>query len=238
MTAAELPGIYVLDVVNLARRWKVRPDALFAGTGLTEESLRDPGARVSLATCTRIVECAQELTGEPALALYQGMQMKVSSHGFLGFAAMTASTVREALAFAERFAETRTSVIGISTVVEQDSAAIVFEERADLGGLREFAILGLMIGVWQLGQTFTGRTLRGSAECGFPAPSYLKRVPFATDMLRFDCPANRLVFAAELLDVLSRSCSWSVSGIASRRSICDSAVSSPTTRLPAAIARS
>ncbi|MBZ0234529.1 MAG: AraC family transcriptional regulator [Deltaproteobacteria bacterium] len=201
MAAAEIPGIYVLDVVNLARRWKVRPDALLAGTGLTEESLRDPNARVSVATCTRVVERAHELTGEPALALYQGMQMKVSSHGFLGFAAMTASTIREALAFAERFAATRTQVIGVATVVESDSAAIVFEERAELGGLREFAIIGLMIGVWQLGQTFTGRKLSGVAECSFPAPAYLARVPFSADMLRFDCPANRLVFAAELLDV-------------------------------------
>lgn len=201
MSADELPGIYVLDVVNLARRWKVRPDALLAGTGLTEEGLRDPGARVALATCTRIIERAHQLTGEPALALYQGMQMKVSSHGFLGFAAMTASTIREALAFAERFSAVRTTVIGLSTVVEGDTAAIVIQERVELGGLREFAILGLMIGVWQLGQTFTGRTLRGTAECSFPEPAYIKRVPFATDMLRFDRPANRLVFAAELLDV-------------------------------------
>ncbi len=197
---AEIPGIYVLDVVTLARRWKVRPDALLADTGLSEESLRDPGARVSLATCTRIFERAQELTGEPALALYQGMQMRVSSHGFVGFAAMTASTVREALTFAERFAATRTSLLGISTVVEHDTAAVVIEERADLGGLREFAILGLIVGLWQIGQTLTGRTLRGAAECSFPAPAWMKRVPFAGDMLRFDRPANRLVFASELLD--------------------------------------
>jgi AraC-like DNA-binding protein len=201
MAAAELPGIYVLDVIALARRWKVRPDALLAGTGLTEESLRDPHARVPLETCARVIERAHALTGEPALALYQGMQMKVSSHGFLGFAAMTASTIGEALAFAERFAATRTTVLGLRTVREKDSAAIVIEERADLGTLREFAILAIMIGVWQLGQTFTGRTLRGTAECAFPEPAYIKRVPFATDMLRFDRPANRLVFAAELLDV-------------------------------------
>jgi AraC-like DNA-binding protein len=199
---AEIPGIYVLDVVTLARRWKVHGDALLAGTGLTEEALRDPGARVALADCTRIVERARELTGEPALALYLGMQMKVSSHGFLGFAAMTASTVREALAMAERFAATRTSVLGVSTVVEHDTAAVVIEERVDLGGLREFAVLSLIVGLWQIGQTLTGRTLRGSAECSFPAPAWLARVPIPTgDMLRFDRPANRLRFAAELLEL-------------------------------------
>jgi len=202
MAAADvIPGIYVLDVVTLARRWKVRADALLAGTGLTEELLRDPGARVPLATCTQVVERAQRLTGEPALALYVGMQMKLSSHGFLGFAAMTASTVREALAFAERFAATRTSVLGLVTVVEHGTAAVILEERADLGGLREFAILSLIVGVWQIGQTLTGRRLQGAAECAFPAPEWLARVPVPTgEMLRFDRPANRLLFPAELLD--------------------------------------
>lgn len=201
--AAELPGIYVLDVVTLARRWKVRGDALLAGTGLDEEMLRDPGARVPLAECARIVERAHALTGEPALALYLGMQMRVSSHGFLGFAAMTASTVREALAFAERFAGTRTSAIGVSTVVEHGTAAVVIEERAELGALREFAVLGLIVGLWQIGQTLTGRPLHGTAECAFAAPPWMTRVPFAgaTDMLRFGRPAHRLRFAAELLDL-------------------------------------
>ncbi len=198
----ELPGNYVLDVVTLARRWKVRPEVLLAGTDLSEESLRVPGARVPLSTCLLVVERAHALTAEPALALYLGMQMKVSSHGFLGFAAMTASTVREALAFAERFAATRTSVLGVSTVVAHDTAAVVIEERGDLGGLREFAILSLIVGLWQIGQTLTGRPLHGAAECSFPAPAYLGRVPIPTgDLLRFDRPANRLVFAAEMLDV-------------------------------------
>jgi AraC-like DNA-binding protein len=200
--AAELPGIYVLDVVTLARRWKVRADAVLAGTGLTEEGLRDPGARVALAHCAHIVERAHELTREPGLALYHGMQMKVSSHGFLGFAAMTASNEREALTLAERYAATRTSVLAVSTVIEHDTAAVVIEERADLGGLREFAILGLIVGIWQMGQTLTGRPLRGTAECALPPPAWLATVPFAIgDMLRFDRPANRLRFAAELLDV-------------------------------------
>lgn len=197
-----LPGIYVLDVVTLARRWKVGPDALLAGTGLTEAALRDPGARVSLAHAAHVVERAHELTREPALALYHGMQMKVSSHGFLGFAAMTASNVREALTLAERYAATRTSVLAVSTVIEHDTAALVIEERADLGGLREFAVLGLLIGIWQMGQTVTGRRLRGTAECSLPAPAWLATVPFPVgDMLRFDRPATRLCFAAELLDV-------------------------------------
>ncbi len=52
-----------------------------------------------------------ERTGEPGLGCCMGMQMRLASHGFLGSAAMTSGTVREALALAERFAATRVAVL-------------------------------------------------------------------------------------------------------------------------------
>ena len=199
---AELPGVYALDVIELAGRWNVRAEAMLDGLGLSADALRDPAARVPIEICTTLVERAQRLTGEPALAVYMGMQMRLSSHGFLGFAAMTASTIREAISLAVRFSATRTSAIGLSSYTEGDTAALVIEERTPLGGLREFAVLGLIVGLWQIGQALTGRMLAGSAECSFPAPEFVRRVPFLTgDFLRFGQPANRLVFATSLLDL-------------------------------------
>jgi AraC-like DNA-binding protein len=199
---AELPGVYALDVIELAGRWNVRAEAMLDGLGLSTDALRDPAARVPIEVCTALVERAQRLTGEPALAVYMGMQMRLSSHGFLGFAAMTAATIREAIALAVRFSATRTSAIGLSFYTEGDTAALVIEERTPLGGLREFAVLGLIVGLWQIGQALTGRVLSGVAECGFPAPEFVGRVPFMTsDFLRFGQPANRLVFSTALLDL-------------------------------------
>ena len=52
-----------------------------------------------------------------------------------------------------------------------------------------------MIGIWQLGESLTGKPLDGVAECAFPAPAYLRGFPIG-ERLRFDRPAHRLVFAA------------------------------------------
>lgn len=197
----DLPGAYVRDVVALVARWDVPAEALLRGLPVSAEALADPGTRVAIPVCAEIVRRAHALTGEPALALYLGMQMRLSTHGFLGFAAMTASTVRDAIALAARFAGTRTSALGLALYVEGDTASLVLEDRAPLGDLREFAVLGLFVGIWQLGQAVTGRSLAGVAECDFPAPAYLARVPFAGTMLRFEQPANRLVFAASVLDL-------------------------------------
>lgn len=193
----------MLDIVELCGRMGVSAEALLAGTGLSRESLRDPAARVPVPVCAVIAERAHALTREPALALYVGMQMRLSSHGFLGFAAMTAATVRDSLALAVQFAATRTTALGLAFYVEGDTASLVIEERVPLGTLREFAVLSLMVGLWQIGNELTGRTLVGAAEVAFPEPPWIARLPVDTPggIIRFDQPAHRLVFPASQLDV-------------------------------------
>lgn len=208
-----LPGVYLLEVIELAARWRVRADELLAGTPLSADRLRDPATRVPIPLCAEVVERARRLTREPALALYMGMQMRLSSHGFLGFAAMTAGTLGEAIALAVRFSGTRTTALGLALYVEGETASLVIEERAPLGALREFAVLSLAIGLWNIGNALTGRSPEGVAEFSFPAPDFVRAPPRTAarapdepatgpaavglgGMVRFDRPANRLVFAA------------------------------------------
>lgn len=198
--AHEIPGAYVRDLVELVARWKIAGPQLLEGLPLTVDALREPATRVPIAVCEQIVARALRLTGEPALALHLGMQMRLSSHGFVGFAAMTAGTLREAISLATRYAATRTTALGLALYVEGDTASVVIDERAPLGGMREFAVLGLIAGLWQLAQALTGRALDGTAECSFPAPAYLDNAPAVTSRIRFGCPANRLVFSSALLD--------------------------------------
>lgn len=194
----DLPGAYLKELVELTGRWQVRPEELLAGLPVTLAQLADPTTRVPLRVCEAIASRALELTREPALAVHFGLQMRLSSHGFLGFAAMTAGTVREAIELATRFVTTRTSAIGLSLYVEGDTASIVIEERTSLGQMRELVVIALIIGIWQLGQALTGKPLDGAGECAFPEPAFLRDVPQAT-RLTFDRPNHRLVFPAREL---------------------------------------
>ena len=197
----DLPGAYIRDVVELARRWNVGARQLLADLPVEEASLTNPTTRVPLQVCEAIVRRALERTREPALAFHLGTQMRLSSHGFLGFAAMTAQNVRQALDLAVRFASTRTSAIGLALAVEGDTASIALEERTPLPpALREFLVIALFVGVWQLGQDLTGKPLDGIAECAFPEPAYVRTLMHG-GRLRFDRPANRLVFPAKALEL-------------------------------------
>ena len=196
----DLPAAYIKDVVDLVARWNVTPEMLLGGLPITRAELAKPATRVPAEVCSELIARAHRLTNEPALAVYLGMQMRLSSHGFLGFAAMTAGTVREAIELAVRFAATRTTLLGLAFHVEGGTASIVIDTAGALGPLREFAVVGLAVGLWQLGEHLTGQKLDGVVEVSFAAPAYLARLPLS-GRIRFSCPVDRLVFPAALLEL-------------------------------------
>ena len=203
----ELPGAYAYELVSLCARWGVTAEALLEGTGLTLATLKDPTTRLPIPVCSTVVERARRLTREPALAFAMGLHMRLSWHGFLGFAAMTSGTVREAIDIAQRFIRTRTSAFELSTYVEGAAASLVLEEREPLGPLREFTVIMLLVGIGQIAKDFTGgRPLTGVAECAFPRPAYAvdllaRAEAMGAGTMHFDRPAHRLVFDASILEL-------------------------------------
>lgn len=205
----QLPGAYAYELVVHCDRWGVKPEALLDGTGVTLDALKDPATRLPIVACAALVERAHRLTGEPALAFSMGMHMRLSWHGFLGFAAMAAATVREALQIAEQFSLTRTAAFALSSHVEGSVASLVLEERMPAGAsaaLREFAVIALLVGVGRIANDATGKEITGVAECAFPEPPYaaalLARAGSARHgTMRFGQPSHRLVFDASVLDL-------------------------------------
>jgi AraC-like DNA-binding protein len=144
---------------------------------------------------------ARELAKDDAIGILLGMQMRVSAHGYLGFAAMTSPTARDALELAQRFVPTRTNALALAVHVREGRASLVIEERGDFGTARDAVLFAISIGIWQIGMALTGRVLEGSADLAFPRPAYFDRFePFAP-RTRFSQPVNQLVFDAHVLDL-------------------------------------
>ncbi len=197
-----IPAVHALHLCELVTRWQISAPELLAPLKLTAQALAEPGARLSLAQLERLCERAILLTGEPGLGFYMGLQMRISTHGYLGFAAMTAETLREAIALAIRFAPTRTTALSLRLHVEADTASLIVDEQAQLGRSRELLIYALLIGLWQIACAITGRELSGFLEVRFPQPDYFVRfAQLARGMIRFDRPLHGLTFDAALLDL-------------------------------------
>jgi AraC-like DNA-binding protein len=197
-----LPAVHALHLAELLDGWGVPPARLFAGTGITEAALSAPGARLPLSVMGRLTERARTLSGEPGLGMHLGLKMRISAHGELGVAAMTASTIREALDVAVQFTPLRTTAIALRVREEGDTAALVVEERVSLEPVRDVFMFTLLIGIWQIGNALTGRELQGDADLTFPEPPYFQRfADFTPGRVRFGRPANQLVFPKETLEL-------------------------------------
>src|SRR5580704_7670350 len=126
-------AVQALHLVELVQRWGVTSSQLLRGLDLDERELRDPSKKLGVSVLVPLVERARALTGEPGLGLYFGLRMQVASHGYLGFATMTASTVGEALDLATRFAPVITTALSLRLLRSGNVVSLVIEEEADLG---------------------------------------------------------------------------------------------------------
>ncbi|MBK9186899.1 MAG: AraC family transcriptional regulator ligand-binding domain-containing protein [Moraxellaceae bacterium] len=106
-----LPSVYALLLVDVAALWQVSPEQLLGDLGLTREMLLEPQRRIALEDMNHLIITASQLTQEAGLAIYFGQKMQISMHGFVGFAALTAANVREALSIAERFVRMISSLV-------------------------------------------------------------------------------------------------------------------------------
>jgi AraC-like DNA-binding protein len=197
-----LPAVYVQFLSELAERWHVELQDLVDGLDVDRATLGDPGARLPLSTVEALIERARALTREPGLGFYLGLKMRISAHGYLGFAAMSAGTLREAIELAARYAPTRTTALALRLHEAGGSASLVIEERTPLGRARDVLIFGLAVGLWQLGCALTGRPLTGGLDVAFPEPDYFQRFAHATPgPVRFGQPLHQLLIDPGVLDL-------------------------------------
>jgi AraC-like DNA-binding protein len=199
---ATIPAIHVLHLLPLLSRWNVDPAAFAAEFELHEAALAEPGARISIQQAARVLRRAHELTGERNLGYFFGLQMRASAHGFLGFAAMTAPTLRSALELVERFAPTLTDALSMRLSYAGERAMLRIEELVPLGDAREVIITALVVGIWQMASGLTAMPLAGETELTFEEPpEYRARFLHLTPQpIRFGAAHNQLTVERKALD--------------------------------------
>jgi AraC-like DNA-binding protein len=196
-----IPASFVGQLIEVVKHWDITAEHLLAGTGFTTETAEDPHARLSLAAYLPVVDRARTLTGEPGLGFCLGLQARVSAYGYLGFAAMSAATVRDALELAVRFSPVVSTAFGLRLNVHGGMAALIAEENADFGNVRDVVTISRLAGLWRIALALTGRDLRGTAELAFPEPSYHARFAHLMPPTRYGQPSNQIVLSSRALDV-------------------------------------
>jgi AraC-like DNA-binding protein len=196
-----LPGAHFLHVLTLAKRWNVEEAAILEGLPFGAKELADPVMTVSVPNVITILDRARALTREPGLGIYLGLQTYSSEHGYLGFAAMSAPTLRHALDLMVTYAPIRTTAFAFSLRTEGARAALVVDERADFGPVRDIVLFSLLIGMRRMASTHLGREHDTTVvHLTLPEPTYYHRFRHVKPEVRFGRRTNELVFDATLLD--------------------------------------
>jgi AraC-like DNA-binding protein len=199
MVAHSLPGIYTQYLVELVKRWGVTADALLKGSGILPEALSDPHLRIPIGIAAQHLERARALTREPALGFFLGTQMRLAAHGTLGMAALSASSVREAIELAIRFMPIVTTAFSLRLRIEGREASIILEEHADFGSTRDVVLLSILVSMSRIGWGMTGQRIPGYADLALPEPDYYGRLLRLGGRVRFDQPVHRLLIDAAQL---------------------------------------
>jgi AraC-like DNA-binding protein len=201
-TPHTFPASHALQLVTLVRRWNISAEELLEGLDLSEAELEAPHARISVETLCAVSERARMLTAEPGIGFYVGMQKRLAMYGYLGFAAMSAATLREGIELAVRYAPIVSTSLSFELRVHGETATLTIEEHVDLGPTHDIGIFSLLVGMRQITIMMVGQAL-GEAVTDIPLakPAYFDRFAHLLPGVRFDQPKLRIHFAASALDL-------------------------------------
>src|SRR5262245_51178443 len=167
--------------------------ALLAGTGVARAAQHDPSAEGTLGqTLALIRNLAARLP--PGWALTAGSAFHASTHGPLGFAAVSAPTLGAALDVIERIGWVRAPYYRTHSATSARGYALTVEERVPLDETERVPLLeALFLSLQALIESVRGRPVREARfEFAYPAP------PYADDYakhfhgeVRFDRPETR-----------------------------------------------
>src|SRR5690349_3880750 len=132
-TSHTFSGAYALQLITLVKRWNVTAEQLLEGTGIRESELEDPRFRMPSDVMAALTERTRLLTGEPGVGFYLGLQKRLSMYGHLGFASMSAGTVREWIALVTKYMPTASNALSFELEIHGKEAVLRFNEHAELG---------------------------------------------------------------------------------------------------------
>lgn len=190
-------------MVEQVRSSNVNVDQWLGRSGLDVSILDTPVVTTPFPVFRQVVLDALHMTHEPALGLFVGERLVPSTHGIVGFAAMSSGTIREGLSLLERFMHLRTSLLSVSHEVRDDEVHVGFVAPEPLGEVERPVLEAVMLSIKNVFDTISmGVCQARSVSFPFPAPDYgrLARDFFGCEV-RYGAPHAGFTIPASVMDV-------------------------------------
>jgi len=190
-TQPKILAVYLGLLIDTVARLNISTEELLAGSNIKPEQLNDLLWYLDIEDFLKLYHRAITLTREPGLAFHMSVQMKVSGHGLIGFAAMIGKDIREALEVAEQFVSIISTAVNLRLEVIDDTAYFYITELYPEYALGDAALMALAHGFSLMGEAVTGKRIEGCAEFPFKRPDYYDRFEhLVTGTVRFEQAAS------------------------------------------------
>lgn len=194
---------YLPLLIKMVGKYGVTEERFLSGLELLAPTdWRNPSARLPMPIYEQAVSRALALTNAPWLGWEFGATLRLSSHGFLGYAAMSSETLRDALELAVKFMRTRGTLVELHLFTEGDTAVIQIDEMVALNDIAPFMIESFFSSLHFMGSHLLGESyLDGELRFAFPEPDYFARMrPIMPVEVLFDCAYHQMRFPAARLE--------------------------------------
>lgn len=173
----------VSGLVEMMRSRGVTPDDVLAGTGISEEDLADPEARVSFRSRIRQLENVIARV-PPGFWLDWRDDVSISDYGLLGYAMMSSATLEQAIQIAVKYHKMAGAMFDLKFLVEDGDAILRLDHLIAGGDVGQLVVDDLFSSITPLirlltGQPFTPRVI----HFAHARPVYAERYAEI-----FDCP--------------------------------------------------
>lgn len=213
-TAARVPGYlekptvstsYLELLLEILREHGVSGDQFFAGLQLPRQLVEAP--RMSPVQWAKLVHRAQRLLGAQgaSLGFEYGLRMRPTVHGLVGFAAVSAPSVRAAIEIVLRYARVRLTHFELSLDEQPMHCQLVLKERFPIPVLRAFFVESILVGLARGCAVLVGRDLAELSDYEFcfdtPEPAYAAAWRSRVGAMRFHAPVNAIRFSHRYLEL-------------------------------------
>lgn len=175
-----LPAYYVRQIVDQVAQSRGAGQGWAAQSGLSAERLEAPLVSLGLDEFRQLVLDALARTAEPALGLIVGARLQATTHGTLGYAAMSGSSIREVIGLLEKFISLRANLLVVSHREVKDEMCICFDAALPLGDIQRPVLEAVVMAIKNMLDFIT----LGSSQ--------VRRVAFAAPSAGYDGMARTL----------------------------------------------
>ncbi|MCC1495953.1 AraC family transcriptional regulator [Alcanivorax sp. 1008] len=196
---AKQPSIsiaYLQLLLEILAERGISDATLLQGVPLDPALLDNSQARMSPTQWTLLVMRAQALSADPALGYEYGLRMRPTVHGVLGYAAMSAATLRQAQEISVRYARLRQAGFTFEFVEDDQYGNLILRERQPIPVMRQFFVENILLGIARATAVLLGRDLLdipGMEICFDNAePDYHKEWQHRLPTTHFQQPVNML----------------------------------------------